>query len=106
MYHMTSCFLFITTGNVIFCQFIAPSAPFLKYTCETDKEPINPTGFPALFAPMIIYCCICTGIHITYLYVCAVYYAMFDGKSQRYFESWIVYDIQWQLLFVYTVIRK
>ena len=32
--------------------------------CETDKGPINPSGFPAPFAPMIIYCCICTGIYI------------------------------------------
>ena len=49
--------------------------------CETDKEPINPTGFPAPFAPMIICCCICTGIYSLCLYVFVVYYNMFDGKQ-------------------------
>ena len=29
----------------------------------TDKKPINPTGFSAPFAIMIIFCCICTGIY-------------------------------------------
>ena len=50
--------------------------------CETDKESINPTGFQAPFAPMIMWCCICTGIYtLLWWYVCDVYYTMLDGKQ-------------------------
>ena len=48
--------------------------------CETDKEPINPSGFPAPFAPMIICCCICTGIYSLCLYVCVVYHNMLEKQ--------------------------
>ena len=47
----------------------------------TDKEPINPTGFPAPFAPMIMHCCICTGIYISCWYDRDVYYTMFDWNQ-------------------------
>ena len=50
----------------------------------------NPTGFPAPFAPMVICCCICSGIYSLCLYVCVVYCNMFDGKQKSYFESWIL----------------
>ena len=53
--------------------------------CITDKEPINPTGFPAPFAPMIMHCCICTGIYISCWYDRDVYYPMFDGKQLKPF---------------------
>ena len=58
--------------------------------CVTDKEPINPTGFPAPFAPMIMHCCICTGIFISCWYDHDVYYTMCGGKQSSYFESWIL----------------
>ena len=57
--------------NYWLCNFLSifllhPLRPYwnILAICETDKEPINPTGFPAPFAPMIICCCICTGIHL------------------------------------------
>ena len=67
------------TGNVILCYspffLLKPLHPCWNIfaICETDKAPINPTGFPAHFAPMIIHCCICTGIYISYWYDHDVY---------------------------------
>ena len=48
--------------------------------CETDKEPINPLGFPATFASMIIHC-ICNGIYSLCSYGYAVYYTLSDGTQ-------------------------
>ena len=63
---------------------VAPSAHMWKNILalfEIDKEPINPTRFPAPFAPMKLYCCICTDIYSLCLYACVVYYTLFDGKQ-------------------------
>ena len=49
--------------------------------CETEKQPINPTGFPAPFAPMIMHCCIRSDIHILCWYDRDVYFTMIDGKQ-------------------------
>ena len=52
-------------GNVIFCQL------FCRTLCTADE--INPTVFPAPFAPISIYYCICTGISSLCLCDCSVY---------------------------------
>ena len=74
--------------NYWWCHFLSifllhPLHPYwnILAMCETDKELINSAGFPAPFAPMIICCCICTGIYSLCLYVCVVYYNMLDGKQ-------------------------
>ena len=79
-------YLYIITGNVILCYFFFLLHPLhpcwnILAICVTDKEPINPTGFPAPFAPMIMHCCICTGIYISFWFDHDVYYPMFDGKQ-------------------------
>ena len=107
MYHMTLCCWCITIGNVIFCcccQFFCctlctPCWNILDI-CETDKKPINSAGFPAPFAPMIICCCILTGIHklclsVLYIIIClmvsnkSILNLNFESKDVSYksFES-------------------
>ena len=90
MYRM--CCLYIITGNLILCYIFFLLHPLhpcwnILDICETDKEPLNPTGFPAPFAPMIVHCCICTGINSSCWYDRDVYYTVFDGKQSSYFES-------------------
>ena len=91
------CCWFITTGNVILFYFyflllhaLHPCWNTLAI-CETDKEPINPTGFPTPFAPMIMHCCICTGISYFMLIWpwCMLYYAWWEAiKLFWILKSW------------------
>ena len=65
---------FMSFWDIFFCcTLCTPVKIYILAKCETDKEPINPTGFPAPFAPMIIYCCIFTGIYSLCWYDYTVY---------------------------------
>ena len=88
-YH--TCCWYIITGNVILCYFFCctlctPVEIYLLYICETEKEPINPTGFPAPFAYMIIHCCNCyLSCYLHFMLIwpwcTGILYIMIDGKQ-------------------------
>ena len=77
MYHIY--FWCMITRNII--PVIISVAPSALVIFETKKKNINPTGFPAPFAPLISYYFICTGNDSLYRYECQIYYTVFDGKQ-------------------------
>ena len=73
------------------CTLCTPIKIYILAKCETDKEPINPTGFPAHFAPMIIYCSIFTGIYSLCWYDHSVYCVWWE--TIKLFEYWILISL-------------
>ena len=82
-YHVCCwCTIMVMLFSIVFFLW-RPLRPYwnILVTCETDKEPINPTRFPAPFASIIMYCCICTGGYSMGWYDCDLYYTMFGEKK-------------------------
>ena len=79
------CCCYIIIGNIILCYFFSFFLLHPLHPCwnilaidETDKGPINPPGFSAPLAPMLMYFCICTRIYISCWYDGDVYHTLFD----------------------------
>ena len=59
-------------GLSIFLLYLLHPCWNIRAICETDKQPINPIGFPVTVRPMMVYCCIYNGIYSLCLYDFAV----------------------------------
>ena len=61
--------------------------------CETDKEPINPTRFPAPFAPVMIYVAFFTGIYSLCWYDYTVYCVWWEAIKLFWILNHYLYGV-------------
>ena len=82
------CYFCSVRADAAQLQLLHPKITKLS-SCVTDKEPINPVGFPANAVLFLQQCCDCFFPHVFVLVFISVYFCII-GSNKDYFElNWI-----------------